>query len=341
MDTYLDFKYNIFNYPLNIGNTYLTTIKRRNNILYITGFNIDKDLVFSFIFCGYQYEYDKLCKWHIISYPHKINKSPKSNIFNFSTNIREKIKKIEFIETITNDTRIYGCCLLDNRVRLVGSYNNMGCMYEGKISGHGKWQIINPLPHLFNTDNPPNYDIKCMSTTKNLIIGNYNTSTDSGSFLYIISQNQFQIIEPPYYGIDNVKAMSIYYRDNEQYIICGCINFTDCENQYIKKFRAYTVLWCNGEFSNWNFYNYDDNLEYNTCFNDIRFDGNNMEAVGIAINNNKQISFYYNQQHNIWRDISFPDSKITICNSISFDTIIGTFYDEILGHKSILINLFR
>lgn len=311
MNKHKDRIYLTFNYPGYVpgSKTLLTGIRGNGKTLYITGFyEPPESRTISFLYKGDLRGTTGICSnnsWNILDYPG------------------------------SKATNLYGPLILDcDNVRAVGNYTTedtdgkesgtIGCMYEGKLDGSGKWTVLTPTSDTINTI--------AHSTMGDLVVGNYDTILIQGkAFIYDVKTKKFYNIEKE--GTKSITAYGIWHNGGNSYTICGGLSYDNPED---KLDTGYLVDWNNKthEFSNWRDYYYaDDNIKsLVTHFDGITSDGHggyNLTGDAITLSEGT-IAFFVNINKfndRIWEEIEFPESMGTSGNSVYKDIVIGVYKD--------------
>jgi len=219
-----------------------------------------------------------------------------------------------------------------DNIQVVGNYTNsngiFGCLYQGPLNGSGNWITITPT-NAINTI--------CHSTMGNLVVGNYDTASDtttSKAFIYDIKTGAYyNIINPNAVGI---SAYGIWYNHCEKnYTICG--GYTTTGNNF-----AYVVDWDNNThlLGNWQIYSFDNNpvKSLDTHFNGItgrKCGGYNLTGdwIGISLPSN-ELGFFATVERKKngqfrekakWSSVSYPKQLATSGNSVCDDIVIGVY----------------
>jgi len=333
--------YHTLNYPLqtNGGKTLLTGIRGVNaspDKVYITGFykypNDTK--VDTFVYKGRLTSQDLKDRdlWYVLSYPSSIGRTVMS-------------------------TNLYGPDNGENgKIVVVGNYetkeagmSTIGCLYEGYLSGNGKWTTLIP-----NLSSDPVLNTIAHSTHGGLVVGNYDTQLDQGkAFIYDISKKKYYDIIKP--GAKSITAYGIWYNGENSYTICGGYSDLDVSSGVDS---GYLVDWNNltHQFSNWKSYSYNNQPKNTviTHFDGITSDGHggyNLTGDWIGVEpGSNQLGFFANVKRDkygkfkkaTWSEVSFPGkTTLTSGNSVYKDVVIGVYTlpldDSIYGYISYFI----
>lgn len=239
-----------------------------------------------------------------------------------------------------NGTALYGPNngKKDNTIQVVGNYTTvengtttLGCLYQGKLNGHGKWTTIIP------TSTEQVINIIAHSTMGGLVVGNYDTVLYEGkAFIYDINANIYYNITNPY--TQSITAYGIWQNDDNSYTICGgytSVN-TGLNAGEGNVNMAYLVDWDNKKkkLFNWRSYAFNDDplKAFMTHFDGITTDGKggyNLTGTWTGIDKGeRKFGFFCNvNKYNKakWESVSYPKQVITTGNSIWRDAVIGVY----------------
>ena len=274
--------------------------------------------------------------------------SDKSNwhIFNFPSSPGKTV----------NNTNLYGPSIFPNneKIRVVGNYTTVeggnktfGCLYQGRLEGEGKWFNINP---------PNSVNAICHSSMSNLIVGNYlvGENQNSKAFVYNIRKNKYiDVIKP---GATSITCYGIWKNSENHSKNCGknhytiCGGFSEHEGTYTGDHLGYVVDYCDGEFINWQSYNYNNSKGLITHFEGISgTDDGKYSLATDSISDGKEIASIAHIKRRSngkfsskakWEEVSVPNQSTNSANSIAGTTVIGVASSNsaiIDGFVSILI----
>lgn len=325
--------YLVLNYPSQTK-TFLTGIKQDlNGVYYITGFIDDASNINA--------HDSKIIKF---------NKEPayttfiyKGSLSGISISNKSNWHILKF--PLSNNTNLYGPAILDNdNVRAVGNYskeNNimLGCLYEGKLDGSGKWKTINPTNSIQTI---------CHSTMGNLVVGNYLTSDipNAKAFIYNIATNKYiNIIKT---GSLSITAYGIWRNSKHHYTICGGFSNRISSGLHIAYLTDFHSK--RNEFTNWTSYRYNNSKDIITHFEGISYvNGKYSLAADATVDGKEVASIAYIKRKEDgtfsrkakWTQISVPNKTTTSANSIAGTTVIGSATSDpnniVDGFVSILI----
>lgn len=327
--------YVTFNYPIAVlgSKTLLTGIRRdskNHNILYITGFYQNPEaLITTFVYKGTLagVSISNINNWHVLNYPSSVDK------------------------TVVN-TSLYGPSIFcdTDEIRAVGNYitvqtgsHPLGCLYQGLLTGQGKWTTIIP------TSSDEVLGTICHSTKGNLLVGNYNTLIFQGkAFLYNIRDKIYQDIVYP--NSRSNTAYGVWKNSKHQYTICGGYSSTDdmsgLDTAYLVDYDSRSR-----KFTNWASFTYNNDRRFITHFEGIssdECDGYTLVANATVrgeiiastthVKRNKHGKFIKNPR---WEQIMVPNQDGTSANSIAGTTVIGVSASDSIditnGFVSIII----
>ncbi len=333
-------KYITFNYPIQTdgGKTLLTGIrqvKESSNKVYISGFYEYEDgsKTDAFVFKGNLNSEDKKDQdlWYVLNYPSTLGRTvTATNLYGPNNGCEGKIQVVG--NYTTKETKKY----------------TIGCLYEGYLSGKGKWTTLIPS---FSSDTTLN--TIAHSTNGNLVVGNYDTELIQGkAFIYdILKKKYYDIIKP---NAKSITAYGIWYNDDhsQTYTICGGYSDLDSISGIDS---GYLVDWNNitHSFENWKSYSYNNQPKNTliTHFDGITSDGNggynltgdwigrsedslvrlrrdniesNSSKLGFFANVKRKKNGNFNKAK--WSEVSFPGKKtLTSGNSVYNDIVIGVY----------------
>lgn len=330
-------KYRTLNYPLQTegGKTLLTGIREvgdfRNKV-YISGFyKYPNSRVDTFVFKGNLNNQDLKDRdnWYVLNYPSSIGRSVTATNLYGPNNGNSNSGKIQVVGNYT--TKETGM-------------STIGCLYEGYLSGDGKWTTLIP-----NFSSKPTLNTIAHSTNGNLVVGNYDTQLNQGkAFIYDISKKKYYDIIK--YDAKSITAYGIWHNGGESYTICG--GYSDFDGTNLDS--GYLVDWNNltHKFDNWKSYSYGNQPKNTviTHFDGITTDGHggyNLTGDWIGTENSNNLGFFANIKRNkcnkfgkaIWSEISFPGkTTLTSGNSVYSNIVIGVYTfpknDSINGYIS-------
>lgn len=341
MNKHKDRIYLTFNYPGYVpgSKTLLTGIRGNGKTLYITGFyEPPESRTISFLYKGDLRGTTGICSnnsWNKLDYPESKATNLYGPLILDCDNVRA-VGNYTKEETDDKDDKVIST---GNSGAILGKESvTIGCMYEGKLDGSGKWTILTPTSDTINTI--------AHSTMGDLVVGNYDTiliqshgtrsdnplSLSQGkAFIYDVKTKKFYNIEKE--GTKSITAYGIWHNGGNSYTICGGLSY---DNPDDKLDTGYLVDWNNKthEFSNWRDYYYaDDKIKsLVTHFDGITSDGNggyNLTGDAITLSEGT-IAFFVNINKfndRIWQEIEFPESMGTSGNSVYKDIVIGVYKD--------------
>ena len=305
--------YEKFNFPgsLDGSKTLLTGIRHISEKEYvITGFYKYPNDAFqpaSFVYKG---KLNGVGKWYILNYP-------------------------SIGQNIVSQTNLYGPCVKHHdSYNIVGNYtlegqtSTIGCLYQGKLDGSGKWTSI--IPTSLSSD--PILNTICHSTYGDLVVGNYDTVLVQGkAFIYDIKSKTFTDITKN--DIKSITAYGIWQNSDKTYTICGGL-------VQDKEF-GYVVDWDNKKkkFSNWTLYSYGNNVKsIVTHFDGISATcdehGYTLTGDYVELGNEKPKGFFAKVKRSKhckfsrnakWETLNISGADGISGNSVSDDIVIGVF----------------
>ena len=247
--------------------------------------------------------------------------------------------------TVTS-TNLYGpdvyhcspsdCSYNDPYYQFVGNYTileqtgTFGCLYQGPLSGGGKWTKIVPTP--LSTE--PILNTICHSVMDDVVVGNYDTLLIQGrAFLYQISTGRYYDIRSP--GAISITAYGVWKNCNGSYTIAGGnVNESDPLREV-----GYLVDWFEESFENWSFYQFNqsalalvthfDGISYNDSIYSLTGDyvipGVGAQAFYAQVKRQKRNQF---SKRAYWETLTIEGANGVSGNSVSGNVVIGV-YDNI------------
>lgn len=298
--------YTTLNFPGTIvpgSSNLLTGIRRKKHDLYITGFYVPAGGI------------------NTVSYLYK------GSLENITNTKSGGYYMLNYPGTTTESTNLYGPTVLKHgNVRIVGNYtsttsaNLFGCMYQGNLSGDGKWKTLTPTSDTINTI--------CHSTMHNLVVGNYDTKLISGkAFIFDIKTKKYiEIVHP---GSITTTAYGVWYNGENNYTICGGyspIIGTQTDIGYIVNYNSVTK-----KFKHWKdyYYNNDSINASVTHFDGITKTKHGYNLTGVAIYNTAEVGFFAHVSDKChdatWTQVAYPGAITTTGNSVVDDIVIGVY----------------
>lgn len=254
-------------------------------------------------------------------------------------------------------TSLYGpnnfVCRGNNNIQVVGNYitleagstSPIGCLYEGKLDGSGKWVTIIP---------PGSINTIVHSTMGGLAVGNYISSGEvfSKAFIYNIKTEEYIDINLGF-SVKSLTAYGIWLnspKDNccpYRYTIAGGFSRI---NSLPGTGEGYIIDWNNKTktFSNFASFIYtpssgDNSKTLITHFNGITSNGcggYNLTGDQVSLGSVDELGFYARIKNGKvkWEDIHYPGSVITSGNSVDKKNVIGVYKnsgsDQVNGYIS-------
>jgi hypothetical protein len=234
----------------------------------------------------------------------------------------------------------------NNLIRVVGSYKttetqslDLGCFYEGTISGNGKWLQLDPSSLVSNGDQVLN--VIAHSVHGDIIVGNFDTKLISGrAFIYNITSKKF--IEILYPNATSITAYGVWHNNDTSYTICG--GFSDIGDSDVPKGIANGLIFDYDSkteaFSAFTSYSYKNQPKRSIFyhFSGITKVGKNSYALSAwvidpngtgsgarTIARRKRNGTFGKSKFTRW---DYPNALITTSNSVWNDWIIGVFNTE-------------
>ena len=222
-------------------------------------------------------------------------------------------------------------------ISVVGNYVNennqpVGCLYQGKLDGSGKWTSL--IPPFHNNV----YGVIAHSNMGGVVVGNYDYDSEKEvgkAFIYDIKSKEYYNIEKS--DTLSITAYGIWHNGYENYTICGGykptvgVDFSEA---------GYLVDWDrkNKELYNWRVFHYNNNsiLSRITHFDGITGDGKcgyNLTGdwLGIPRPGEPELAFFCNVNKKgkaKWEPIKYPSEyslSVTSGNTVYKKNVIGVY----------------
>lgn len=234
-----------------------------------------------------------------------------------------------------SETVLYGPNILHcGNVQAVGSYKteqtgplDIGCLYEGKPDGSGKWTTLRPpVEGVKNTI--------AHSTNGGLVVGNYDTELRSGfAFIYDIERKKYYTITLK--EAETNTAYGIWYEGCGQYIICGGYSKDDRGYAYTIRLRQEGKKLKTYDFQSYSYQN-DENEYPITHFDGIAPNdkgGYNLTGTGVQVGKDNFAFFASTDRKGKakWSEVAVPGAESTTGNSVWEKIVIGVFTTHVGG----------
>jgi hypothetical protein len=251
---------------------------------------------------------------------------------------------LDYTSSQFNDVTLTSCYGPNNgtteSIQVVGAYKrdstgnrNLGFLYEGSLSGNGKWKTITPG----GSNKDEVYDVFVHSTMGGLAVGNYDLKgkpTSGYSFIYDI-KNQTDIT----YMVDNSYTTTLYgiwHNGDNSYTLAG--GYTTLELGKISQAFLVDYDFSTKQFSHFKAFNYNNEPKssiithfegitasadggYNMPADWVTVDSTKLGASLVSVNRNSDGSF----SEAVWEDISYPGAMITSANTAYRNNILGIY----------------